>query len=123
MTIALYCILVAALMPIMWTGIAKFSGPGFNNRTPRNFQERLTGVRQRAHWAHLNSLEALPPFAAAVLVSHVVNGASSSADYLALTWVACRVLYGVLYLVDQATLRSLAWAAATACWIALFFVG
>ena len=122
MTIAFYCVLVAALLPLAFTGIAKFSGPGFNNRTPRDFQAKLSGSRQRAHWAHLNSLEAFPPFAAAVLVAHLARGPQSTIDYLALAFIALRVAYGFLYMADQATLRSVAWLLATLCWVAMYFI-
>lgn len=122
MTIALYCVLIAALMPLIWTGYAKFSGPGFNNNTVRDFQAELKGKRQRAHWAHLNSFEAFPPFAAAVLVSHLVHGPSQTANIIALLWVAFRTLYGIFYIADMATPRSLVWLGATICWIALFFL-
>jgi uncharacterized MAPEG superfamily protein len=122
MSIALYCVLVASLMPILWTGIAKFSGPGFNNFKPRDFQAALSGWRQRAHWAHLNAFEALPPFAAAVVIAHLIGGARPIIDQLALGWVACRVLYGVFYMSNSALLRSTVWFLATICWVAMYFV-
>lgn len=122
MTLAFYCVLIAALMPIMWTGYAKLTGPGFNNHTPRNYQAGLTGKPQRAYWAHLNSFEALAPFAAAVIIAHLAGGPRPIIDYLAMAWVALRLIFGLLYISDQATPRSLAWMAATGCWIAMFFV-
>jgi uncharacterized MAPEG superfamily protein len=104
----------------MWTGIAKFSGPGFNNARPREFLERLEGFRKRAHWAHLNSFEAFPPFAAAVIIAHQLALKQSTLDALALTWVAFRVLYGCCYVANQATLRSICWVIAMASWVAMF---
>ena len=76
MTTAYWCMLIAAFLPLAFTGVAKFSGPGFNNNRPRDFQAGLTGFRQRAHWAHLNSFEAFPPFAAAVVMAHQFRMAS-----------------------------------------------
>lgn len=120
MTTAYWCVLVASLMPLLWTAVAKFSGPGFNNRAPREFQARLTGFRARAHWAHQNSFEAFPPFAAAVIIAHLAGVAQERIDLLALAFIALRLVYGLLYLADQALLRSIAWTAAVGCVIALF---
>jgi uncharacterized MAPEG superfamily protein len=123
MTIAYWCVLIAAFLPLLFTGFAKASGKGFNNNTPRAFQERLEGFRQRAHWAHLNSFEAFPPFAAAVIIAHQLQFAQGRLDQLAMAFIALRLVYGALYIADQATLRSLVWAGALACWVAMFFIG
>ena len=120
MTIAYWCVLTAALLPVLLTGVAKFSGPGFNNRRPRDFQATLTGFRQRAHWAHLNSIEAFPPFAAAVIIAHLANVNQETLDGLAVGFIVARLIYAGFYLSDQATLRSLAWVAGVGCWVALF---
>ena len=120
MTIAYWCVLVGAFLPLLFTGIAKFSGPGFNNRHPRDFQDRLDGFRRRAHWAHLNSLEAFPPFAAAVLIAHQAGAAGATVNLLALSWIGFRLAYGAMYMIDQATLRSLAWLGGVVCWVWMF---
>lgn len=120
MTIAYWCVLVGAFLPIIFTGLAKFSGPGFDNRNPRAFQARLEGMRLRAHNAHLNGFEAFPPFAAAVIIAHQLGVAQATIDTLALFWVGLRVLYGVFYMLNLGALRSLAWLAAVGCWVALF---
>jgi uncharacterized MAPEG superfamily protein len=122
MTIAYWCVLAAALMPFLFTGIAKFSGPGFRNDTPRDFQARLTGMRQRAHWAHLNSFEAFPPFAAGVIIAHQLQATQGTVDALALGFVAARLVYGLLYMANQPTLRSIVWMVALGCTVALFVV-
>ncbi len=122
MTTAYWCVLIAAFLPIFFVGIAKASGKGYNNGAPRRFEEKLEGFRQRAHWAHLNSLEAFPPFAAAVIIAHQLGHAQDRLDQLAIAFIVFRLIYGALYIANQATLRSLAWGAATACWVAMFFV-
>lgn len=122
MTTAYWCVLVAALLPFGFTGIAKFSGPGFNNFRVRDFQAGLTGWRQRAHWAHLNSFEAFPPFAAAVIIAHVAGAPQDRIDLLALAFIACRLVYGALYIANQATLRSVVWALGLGCVVGLFVV-
>ncbi len=119
MTIAYWCVLIAAFLPILSTAVAKFSGPGFNNSRPRDFQAGLSGFRQRAHWAHLNAFEAFPPFAAATIIAHQLGLAQSTLDYLAIGFIVARVAYFVCYVANQATLRSLAWGLATGCWVAM----
>lgn len=122
MTIAYWCVLVAALLPILFTGIAKYTGPGFDNRTPREFQDRLDGMRRRAHWAHLNSFEAFPPFAAAVIIAHQLGAAQGRVDALAIAFIVARLAYGALYMADLATLRSLAWVVGLGCVVGLFVI-
>ena len=111
--------LIAAFLPILFTGIAKATGRGYNNNAPRAFQEKLNGYRQRAHWAHLNGFEAFPVFAAGVLMAAQQNVAQDRIDQLAVGFIAARVLYGAFYLLDWASLRSLAWVAGFGCSIAL----
>ena len=120
MTIAYWCVLAAALMPFLWTVVAKTSGARFDNRTPREWQARLSGMPARAHAAHLNAFEAFPFFAAAVIVAHQLGAPQARIDWLALAFIACRLVYGFLYMANQATLRSLVWAAGLGCAIAIF---
>ncbi len=122
MTIAFYCVLSAAFLPLLFTAIAKFAGPGFNNFKPRNFQEKLEGFRQRAHWAHLNSFEAFPPFAAAVVIAHLAHNANGTIDRLAMAFVVLRIAYGFAYIANRPTIRSLLWTAAVACWVSMYFI-
>lgn len=121
MTTALWCVLAAALLPFLFTGLAKAS-KRFDNAAPRDYFEQSTGWRKRAHWAQLNSFEAFPAFAAAVIIAHVVAGASATADKLALIFIAARLVYGVLYVINKPTLRSLAWFVGIACVVGLFIV-
>ncbi len=125
MTSAYWCVLIAAYLPLVWTGIAKFSGGGgrFDNSKPREYLENTQGVQKRAHWAQLNGFEAFPPFAAAVIIAHLTHATQARVDLLAGAFIAFRVLYGLLYLADLATLRSFAWFGAVACVVALFVSG
>ena len=122
MTIAYWCVLAAALLPFAFTLIAKVKGEKFNNRRPREWQSQLTGLPQRAHAAQLNSFEAFPPFAAAVIIAHQLGAPQVAVDGLALAFVACRILYGVLYIADQPSARSVVWFLGVACVVALFVV-
>ncbi len=123
MTIALYCVLAAGLMPFLWTGVAKVRGPRYNNFNVRLWQGKLEGAAQRAHAAHLNSFEAFPLFAAAVIVGQMTGAEQAWVDMLALGFIGLRILYGILYLADKATLRSLVWMAALICNVMIFIAG
>lgn len=121
MTIALWMLMVAAFLPYLWAVLAK-SARGYDNHAPRASLAAATGWRKRADWAQQNSFEAFAPFAAAILTAHMLVGASERADTLAIGFVAFRLLHGLLYILDKATLRSLAWVGGIACVVGLFLV-
>lgn len=121
MTIALWCVLVAALLPFAFTIVAKTS-KRFDNASPRDYLDQSSGWRKRAHWAQLNAFEAFPPFAAAVIIAHMLAGANATANLLAMAFVVLRLLHGVCYIINQATLRSIVWFGAIACVVSLFVV-
>ncbi len=123
MTLAYWCVLAAALMPLLFTGIAKFSGGRYNNYSPREFLEKQEGFRKRAHWAQLNSFEAFPMFAAAVIIAHLTGAEQDYINTLAIAFIGIRIVYGAMYLANLAALRTLVWAAGLACVIALFAAG
>lgn len=119
MTIAFWCVLVAALLPYVFTLVAK-SAPRYNNHAPRDFLDKQEGYHKRAHWTQLNSFEAFPAFAAAVIIAAQVGVNQSTLDMLACGFIVARVLYGIAYLADKAALRSLIWMLGLACVIGLF---
>ncbi|TPD54639.1 MAG: hypothetical protein C9355_07350 [Thalassolituus maritimus] len=123
MTLAYWCVLAAALMPFLFTGIAKFSGGRYNNYSPREFLEKQEGFRKRAHWAQLNSFEAFPMFATAVIIAHLTGAEQDYINTLAIAFIGIRIVYGAMYLANLAALRTLVWAAGLACVIALFAAG
>jgi uncharacterized MAPEG superfamily protein len=117
---ALLCVLVAGLLPYLFTGVAKAIGPRYDNRDVRSWQARLDGRAYRAHAAHLNSFEAFPFFAAAVLAAMVAGADAARVNLLAIAFVALRLVYFAVYLANLAALRSLVWFAAISCAIAIF---
>lgn len=121
MSIAYWCILVAALLPYVWTVVAKSSGDSrFDNRNPREWLAAQDNPRVvHANAAQLNAFEAFAPFAAGVLLAQLAGVDSGLVTWLAVIFVACRVLHGVLYITNRATLRSLAWAGGFTCVLAL----
>jgi uncharacterized MAPEG superfamily protein len=76
--------------------------------------------QQRAYWAQLNAFEALPLFAAAVIIAHLAGARQATVDTLALAFVGFRVLYTLAYLYDRPLLRSLLWSGGLLCVIGLF---
>jgi uncharacterized MAPEG superfamily protein len=103
MTIAFWCVLVAALLPYVPVSLAsRFLDP----KTPRKGVANLEGLPARAYAAHLNAFEAFPPFAAAVIISHVVEGASGLVNGLAVLFIVARLAHMGFYLSDRQPLRS-----------------
>jgi hypothetical protein len=65
---------------------------------------------KRAYGAHLNGLEAFPPFAAAVITATQRGVPQSRLDWTALAWLGVRVFYTGGYLGDWAGIRPVLWA-------------
>ena len=122
MHLATWMILVAILLPYGMAALAK-GGGGIDNRSPRDGLDGLQGWRRRADWAQRNHFEALPAFAAAVLVAELAHAPQAWIDRLAVLFVVLRSGYSAAYLLDQARLRSACWAGGFLCVIALFCIG
>lgn len=129
-TLAYWCILLAALLPLACAGIAKsgkFNTPrregGFDNHNPRAWLAKQTDWRARANAAQANSFEALPFFIGAVLVAQQLGANQARVDLLALLFIVARILYVMLYLADNAKLRSVVWSIALALNIGILFAG
>ena len=115
MSIAYWCILVAALLPYAWAFIAK-RGPRYDNSDPRGWLAKRDDPRaHRANAAHLNAFEAFAPFAAGVLMAHAAGVEARMVAWLALAFVAFRILHGIFYLTNVHVLRSLCWLGGFAC--------
>ena len=126
MTVAFWCVLIAIILPVACASIAKFGGGKFrlgNNHDPRKFLDNLDGFAKRAHAAQLNSFEALPGFAAAVIIADIVGNATQvTMDVLAVAYITSRLLYIIFYLADVPALRSLVWFVGFAIIASFFFV-
>lgn len=119
MSIAYWCILIAALLPYFSTLLAK-AGKNYDNHAPRAQLERLEGYRKRAYWAQLNAFEAFPAFAAAVIIAQLQHVTQATVDILALNFIGLRVLHAIFYLLNKAMLRSIVWMLGFALVIGLF---
>jgi uncharacterized MAPEG superfamily protein len=118
-TIAYWCVLVAAILPVVCAGIAK-SGMfrispqkgGYDNNDPRAWLARQTDWRARANAAQANTFEALPFFFAAVIIAHQLQARQAVVDILAFMFVVLRIAYIVMYVADMAKTRSAIWVTA-----------
>jgi uncharacterized MAPEG superfamily protein len=121
MTVAYYCVLIAGLLPYVFTVLAK-SGKGFNNQAPREYLDKAEGWRKRSHWVQVNSFEMFPLFGLSVIIAHLMHKPQGIIDNLSITFIALRIIYGICYLTNQATLRSIIWFGALLCIIAFYFI-
>jgi len=120
MTIALWCVLVAGLLPLAGTAAAKWGFRNFDNRNPRAWLAAQTGFRARGNAAQANSFEAFPFFAAAVLTATWKHAPQGTLDTLALVFIAARVGFLAAYLADRSTVRSLCWTVGILSTVGIF---
>lgn len=129
-TIAYWCVLLAALLPIGCAGLAKAGmfgksrkDGGYDNENPRAWLARQTDWRARANAAQANSFEALPFFIGAVIIAHQLGAHQGRLDILAFVWVVLRMVYVMMYVSSMATMRSAVWTLALGVNIAILFSG
>ena len=129
-TMAYWCVLVAAVLPIVCAGIAKYGmfsksrrDGGYDNHNPRAWLAKQTDWRARANAAQSNTFEALPFFFAAVIIAHQLQAAQALLDILAFLFVVLRMAYVVMYVADMAKIRSAVWAAALLVNVWILFTG
>ena len=129
-SLAYWCVLVAAFLPVVCAGIAKSgrfgvarSKGGYDNQNPRDWLARQEDWRARANAAQANSFEALPFFIGAVVIAHQLGAQQLRLDVLAFAFVVLRIVYILLYLANQANARSGVWALGLIVNVAILFVG
>ena len=129
-TVAYWCVLVAALLPLVCAGLAKCGGfgrpvreGGYDNAHPRAWLARQTGWAARANAAQANGFEGLPLFIGAVLIAHQLGAPQGALDLLAFFYVVLRIAYIMMYVGDLPTARSMVWALAFLANLGILFVG
>lgn len=129
-TVAYWCVLVVAVLPIVCAGIAKsgrFGQPrsqgGYDNADPRAWLASQTEWRARANAAQANSFEAMPFFVGAVIIAHQLGAHQGRLDILAFLYVVLRIIYIMMYIAGMANVRSLVWMVAFALNIGILFLG
>ena len=119
MPFAIWCVLAAAILPILSAFPAKLS-KDFNNANPRDPAYWKSGFRARAAGAQANGFEAFPIFAVAVIVGLWQGGDAGWIDQLAGLFIGARLIYIACYWSDRATPRSIAWAVGFLSSVAIF---
>lgn len=129
-TVAYWCLLAAALLPIVCAGIAKWgtmttpaNKGGFDNNNPRAWLARQTDWRARANAAQANTFEALPFFFAAVVIAHQLQASQVRLDVFAFVFVVLRIAYVLMYVADMAKSRTVIWFLALLVNIGILFLG
>lgn len=129
-TLAYWCVLIAALLPILCSMLAKYGAKdkprkegGFDNRDPRGWLARQTDWRARANAAQQNSFEVLPFFIGAVIIAHQMGAHQLHLDMLAFLFVFLRLIYIMAYVSDMAAARSVVWSLGLLANIGIFFLG
>jgi uncharacterized MAPEG superfamily protein len=129
-TVAYWCVLIAALLPLACAWLAKSRGfrqprsaGGFDNAEPRPWLARQAGWQARADAAQANSFEALPFFIGAVIIAHQLGAPQTRLDILAVLFVTLRIIYIVMYVAGLPRTRSTIWALAFLCNVAIFLSG
>lgn len=129
-TLAYWCVLIAALLPIVCASIAKsgkFKIPrrdgGYDNDNPRVWLAKQSDWRGRANAAQANSFEALPFFIGAVIIAHQLGAHQARLDLMAFLFVFLRMLYIMMYIAGLSSVRSIVWTIALVVNIGILFVG
>jgi uncharacterized MAPEG superfamily protein len=129
-TVAYWCVLFAALLPLACAWLAKSKGfgkprreGGFDNHDPRGWLARQTDWHARANAAQANSFEALPFFIGAVVIAHQLGALQARLDILAVLFVTLRVIYIAMYVAGLPMVRSAIWALALLVNIGILFIG
>lgn len=120
MNLPVLCLLIAGVLPLLSTAIAKWGFREFDNHNPREWLSRQTGFRARANAAQHNAFEAFPFFAVAVILGLGLSLDETVLSRYCLIFVAARVLYLVAYLADLASFRTLCWVVAYASCLAIY---
>lgn len=120
---AIIAMMVACGLPFVWAILAKWQG-GFrpkDNQNPRAFLTKLDGLPARANAIQANSFESLPMFLASVLLAVYCFVPQPIINSIAWLYVLLRIGFGICYLANWTSLRSILWALSMACIAMLFW--
>lgn len=124
MNTIILCAFIAALLPYLAKvplAISMNKESKYDNNYPRDQQARLTGFGARALAAHQNSFESLIIFGVAIAVVLSTNTLTDTVQTLAMVHVIARIIFCIMYYINQDKLRSLSWFVATYCSFAMIW--
>ncbi|OIW33532.1 hypothetical protein CONLIGDRAFT_181326 [Coniochaeta ligniaria NRRL 30616] len=125
--------MILLYVPHTYAGIK--AGKNQDNANPRKTEEHLAkddSINKvtksrilRARAAHANGNETIGLYAAAVVAANVAGVEAETVNYLALGYVASRIVYNYIYVIAQdnsrvAPLRSLTWVSGIGIIMTLF---
>ena len=119
-----YLIIIACLLPYVFAVVAKMAG-GFkreDNQNPREFLAKTTGLAARANAVQQNSFESLPLFIAVVLMAEYMVIPQVVVMMFGIAYIVLRIIYGICYLANWATLRSIVWMLSLLCPICILLM-
>ncbi len=123
-TFAIWAMLIACLLPFVFTWIAKMAGKftAEDNANPREALDKLTGLPARANAVQQNSFETLPMFLVAVVLAMYFFVPQVVVNTLAGLYVVVRIIYGIAYLLNLPFFRSVIWTLSMVCIFMLFWL-
>jgi len=124
MPIVLYTLLAVALMPyvlaVMGARYRVRQFGRFDNNHPRQQQAELRGTGARVQAAQANSWEALAVYGTSVFIAFAAGVDLKSLDVVAAIYLASRIVYAVLYILDMAWARSVVFGVGVSCYAYIF---
>lgn len=124
MHIPVLVLMILCILPILcgWiSGYYRHKQFGVvDNKYPREQNAKLQGCGARAVAAQMNAWEALAVYSAALLALNIAEIPVEQYANLVLVFLACRILHGVFYLINQDILRSLVFLAGYGICIYMF---
>ena len=125
MTTALfYLALTALLTATLWVPYVVALGQTYGPPGPEIYTDPRTATKTekplalwgvRAYRAHLNAVEAFAPFAALVLIAHIVNKETATVAFCAMSFFWLRLAHAIVMYLGLAYIRTIVF---TRGWIA-----
>ena len=109
MSTALNCVVVALGLILVTRAMLLFEQKklgAIDNMRPRRQWRQLKDRGARVLEAHTDALEAFAPFAAAVIIAHLVGANEKRTDMLAIAWVIARVVHPAAHIAQADYLRA-----------------
>jgi len=121
MTIAIICLVIAAIMPYLVIIPAKIND-AYDNKMPRASDSYKSGLSGRAYAAHQNCLEAFPIFAAALFAILFIRPDNQVIEWAPIIYIILRLCFVIAYYLDQSKLRSTFWIGAFSINLYMFVI-
>lgn len=111
-------------MPYLFSWMTRLGLKNFKavNQQPRRYLADTTGWIARANAVQQNSFEGLPLFLVAVMMAEYLVVMRWAIVVLGSAYIVFRLAYGICYLANWASLRSIFWLLATSCPVILLYL-